>query len=201
VTVDVGCGQEEANVTKNKQAKKDARALSQATGINYTAARRVTQNSQTVDDWDWEPKSLEELLSGSPQGACDHLLGEEIGAVGSQSTVEMDLPDNMTEPTIAEFEVPDSTMSVQVDDEFEGGTQAVTGTAVGSMSVRVTMTPDDAAQAIASGQVTYEEEWSETEISVSFKVEVEVRFNAIVNPDYEGVEDVTLDAIEVGSRI
>lgn len=188
-------------MTKNKQAKKDARALSKATGMKYTAARRQTAKTQPTANWEYEPMSLAELLAGSAQGVCDRLLGEDIGAVGSRSTVEMDLPANMTEPTIAEFDIPDSMTSVQVDEEFEGGTQAVSGSAYGTMTVRVAMTHDDAEQAIADGRAVYDMEWSDTHTAVTFKVEVEVKFNAIVNPDYEGVEDVTLDGIEVGDRV
>ncbi len=184
-------------MTKNKKPKKDARALSQTAGIKYTAALRVMANAQTVDDWEVEPKSLEELLAGGPQGACSNLIGDQIAAPGSHSIIEMDMPAGMYDPTVQSFDIPDHTIDVQVDEEFDGGTQACSGAATGTMRVHVVMSNEDAEAAIAAGRATYEEQWSDSETAVTIEVEVDVAFGAIVNPGYESVEDVTLDGIEV----
>lgn len=190
-------------MTKDRKAKKAARAFSRVTGVPYTVARRATAEGDEADKFNWddfEPKSLDKLLAGAPQSLGDHLIGEEIGVRGSGSTIEIEVPDDMRDPTVHAFHIPDTTIVVQVDEEFEGGTLACNGSANGKMTVQVLMSKAEAETAIATGRASMLlADWDDDDSAVGFDLEVEVNFQAIVNPDYEGVEDVMFDGIVVVS--
>ena len=202
-------------MTKNKQAKWAARAYGRMTGVSYTAARRATGGGgggsggpggpgggPTQDAWDdFEPKSLSELIAGAPQAECDRFIGEDIRGTsqpGDGLVLDLDLPRGSSEPSVHAFHMDEATTTIDVDEEFEGGTLACNVMTTGTLTVQVLMAKGDAVMAKEAGQVRiYDADFNRHYSAVLFDVEVEVTFHAILNPEYEGVEDFRLDGMSV----
>lgn len=197
-------------MTIDKQAKQAARAYASKHGISYIHARRLLTarpggpgaptNPPTGGgedaDWfdDYEPKSLYELIAGSLQGECDRLIGEPIHATEVRGTdgitVDIDLPSTMTGPSVHQFDIPDGSTDIQVDEEFEGGTVACDVTSRGTLTVEALMAKGDAINAAEAGEAEiFEADFNRHYSSVIFEVEVEVAFEAILSPEYEGIEN------------
>ncbi len=201
-------------MTRNKQAKQVARAHARATGVSYTAARRVTgaggagtrgpgDDLNSDGEWDdFEPQSVKELLKGAPQSECDRLIGETIRPRNNQATsgifVDFDLAQGMSEPFVDGFDVDDASTVVEVIEEYEAGTLACNVTTSGTLTVEALMAKGEAMSAEEAGEVrVYEADFNTHYSSVLFDLEVEVTFHAIVNPEYEGVEDFTFEGATV----
>lgn len=205
-------------MTKNKKAKLAARAYSQATGVSYVAAQRLTGGGSggpvgpqgpdgdgaEWDDWEgFEPMSLPELLAGAPQGACDRLIGDDIGEPGSDQllTLNTDFIRGVSEPTVHQFEMSDLATDIQVQEEYEGGTLACTVVTTGTLIVHALMAKGDAVMAQEAGQVeVVDPDFNRHYAAVTFEVDAEATFMAIVNPEYEGLEDFTLDGMTLSSN-
>lgn len=212
-------------MTKNKKAKRVARSLGKTAGLSYTAARRATANGgagaggsgggaggfdggvDAPDEGEWdgfEPISLTDLVRSCSQGECDRLIGDCIRPRGDHSSagisVDFDLPDDVLDPSVHQIDMDESTVEVQIEEEFEGGTLACTVTAAGTLTVEGLMLKADAYTSEASELVEiFEADFNEHYSTVIFRVDVEATFLAIVNPDYEGVEDFRFDgAIAAG---
>lgn len=179
-------------MTKNRKAKRAARAYSRAAGVSYTAATRAT---------DFKPKSLSELIAGAPQGVCDRLIGKDIcGASEPRDglVLDLDLPRGSSEPSVHEFRMDDASTTIQVDEEIEGGTLVCNVVTTGTLTVQVLMAKGDAVMASEAGQVSiYDPDFNRHYSAALFDVEVEATFHAILNPEYEGVEDFRLDGMTV----
>lgn len=217
MTVDVGRGPNGDDVTKHKKVKQAARVLSQSAGIPYTAARRALAAGGSAggpgggtgpgdDGWDdYEPMSLTELLASSLQEACDRLISEDIRPRGDNTpggiSISFDLPADMSEPSVYEFDVNEKSVIVYVDETFEGGTVACNVTAEATLAVEAIMAKADAYASEAAGLVRISEpEFNNHYAAVHFDFEVEMTFLAIANPEYESVESLVFDgATALGS--
>lgn len=199
-------------MTKDKHSKRAARAYAAEHGIAYVHARRLLAGAgggqvgstdppaggghDYGDDRfdEFKPKPLSQLIEGAPQGECDRLIGETIHPTHTRGAdgiaVDLTLPSGMTEPTVHQLDIPDACVDVQVDEEFEGGTLACNVTAAGMLTIEGIMSKADAINAAEAGEVQiFEAGFNRHYSSVTFDVEVEVTFEAILNPEYEGVED------------
>lgn len=88
--------------------------------------------------------------------------------------------------------------TIQVDEEFEGGTLACNVMTTGTLTVQVLMAKGNAVMAKEAGEVRiYDPDFNRHYSAVLFDVDVEATFLAILNPDYEGVEDFTLEGMTV----
>jgi hypothetical protein len=188
-------------MTRDKKAKKAARAYADATGISYTAARR----SALIHEALFEPLSIEELLEGAPQGACNGLIGEPIKLLDNPNaigvSVDLDLPEAMSDPSVHQFDVDDTSTIVYVAEEYEGGTLACNVTSTGTLTVETTMSKSDAISAAEAGEVRIlEADLNRHYSTVVFDVEVEATFNAIVNPEFQTVESFSFDGVAVIHR-
>jgi hypothetical protein len=213
--VDVGRGRNGVDVTKQRKSKQVARALSQEAGISYTAARRAVAGGGSTNgdggangnggatgggsSWDdYEPMSVTALLGSRLQGACDQLIGAAIcphaDDRSSGISIAFDLPSDMSEPTVHEFEINETSVVVNVDEEFEGGTLGCNVTSEATLTVEALMAKADAYASADVGLVRlFEEDFNDHYASVHFDIEVEMTFLAIANPEYESVEDLTFD--------
>jgi hypothetical protein len=190
-------------MTTNKWLKRAARKYAAEHGTSYVQARRLlAEGSQPASPdasdvegnlFEERPMSIHELIEGAPQGTCDELVGEPIHPTHERSdgiALDMRLPSTMTEPTVHQFDIPDVSADIQVDETFDGGTLACNVTASGMLTVEALMAKADAINASEAGEVDIlEADFNRHYSSVLFDVDVDVTFEAIINPESESVED------------
>jgi hypothetical protein len=199
-------------MTRDKHEKRAARAYAAEHGIAYVHAKRLLAGRPggqagpidppppgelgSDDEWSdaYQPKSLDELVAGWPASECDRLIGQPLHATHLRGAdgiaLNLELLPRMSEPYIHLFDLQDDSTDIQVDEEFEGGSLACNVTTSGTLTVEALMAKGDAISAAEAGQVRiFEPDFNRHDSSVIFDVEVEVSFEAILNPEYEGVED------------
>jgi hypothetical protein len=184
-------------MTRNKKGKAEARALQAATGMPYVRARRTTRESGDGNSvTDFRLPSRMQLLEPYLQGACELRLLDE--PVASWPAVEFTGLPALHEPTIQSVELDLSTAYVDVVDEYEGGSELCTVTALGSLVVDGQMAKGDAIMSAASGEVEIVDPDFNRHYALvlaAASVPVQVEFSAFITRDVESVEDVSLSGL------
>jgi len=172
-------------VTRNKKAKSAARAVKASTGMSYTAARRRTMDSEPAN----VALSREDLLAPYLQEACDGLAAESVDSLGN-----VELPSSLLleQADVDMISVDQSSVWVDVIEEYEGGTEVCCVFARADLLVEGLMLKGEAAMSASSGLVSitnpdYNRHYAA--VVVEAPVEVQVEFDATITLDTESVED------------
>lgn len=185
-------------MTKDKKAKKAARALSKSTGVSYTAAKRAISSMGSTGPGGRSgsrARTTEELIGAGIGAVCDRLVGEAVRFRGNQhlpgTWVDIDLPPGLHEPLVHQLDIDKSTVQVHVAEVYEGGTEACNVVAEGMITVEALMAKPDAIVSANRSLVTViDADFDHDHSSVVTSVAIEAEFEAIVNPAYESVEDL-----------
>jgi hypothetical protein len=141
-------------MTRDKKAKKIARALKASEGISYTSARRAAP-PPPPDDYDdlflpdedtpgYSTPSVEKLVKPLLKHICDDFAGESIDSLGD---VEVSGQVTVGEAAVYQLQIDPSTVDAHVIEEFEGGTMLCSVFAEASLTVEGLMRKSDAAAA------------------------------------------------------
>jgi hypothetical protein len=189
-------------MTRDKKAKKAARALKASENVSYTSARRSTPPppAPPPDDYDPVPpddddpgrstRSVENLVMPYLQHICDNLTDESIDSLGD---VEVAGPVRVSEAAVHQLRVDASTIDSQVVEEFEGGTMLCSVFAEASLIVEGLMGKNDATVSAENRLVEildFHYNRAYALVAITAPQPVEAEFNATVTPDAESVDDV-----------
>lgn len=187
-------------MTRDKKAKKIARALKASEGIRYTSARRATPPPPPDDDYyddlfpDDDPPgystpSVENLVKPLLQHICDDFAGESIDSLGH---VEVSGQVTVGEPAVYQLQVDPTTIDVHLIEEFEGGTVLCSVFAEASLTVEGLMRKSDATAAAENRLVQILEHPSQDYalVAITAPQAIQVEFDATVTPEAESVDDL-----------
>lgn len=176
-------------MTRDKKAKKIARALKASGNLSYTSARRSTPSPHPTP-------SVEELVEPILQQTCDEFIDAPIGLLGD---IEVTGPVSVSEATVHRLRVNAITIEAEVVEELEGRTLVCIVSAEASLIVEGLMAKDDASVSAENGLVEILDLYHDPDhalVAITAPQTVDMEFSATVTPDAESVDDVNF----VGAR-
>ncbi|WP_276822162.1 PIN domain-containing protein [Mycolicibacterium mageritense] len=179
-----------------------AEVTDNAIAIARTLRAAIEQLNAHAEDHEWieGPPELDELLRDRIEAACEDLVGEDIGAASEEPATKFDIEIPMVDnATVAEVMPDMSTLSVDVQEDFEGGT--VIGEATVQAEVRFEGYATKADTYTEAGDWTVTNfDWNDHYAAVEgeFEAEIDFRF-VVVNEDVETLEFAAARAYPKGA--
>jgi hypothetical protein len=195
-------------MTRDKKAKKIARAWKDVQSTSYTSARRATPPPSggnppppiDYDDEDLTPPgdddagystpSVEKLVKPLLQRLCDDLADEPINSLQDVQPAELA---GLSDTAVGELKVDLDTVDANVIERYEGGTMVCSVFAEASLTVEGLMTESAAATAAENGVVEILEhhiDRGHALVAITVPQAVQVEFDATVTPDAGSVDDL-----------
>ena len=189
-------------VRKNAAAKRAARARSRAENIPYTVARRraAEEAHEPEPPVIARPRHIDDLLHEFVDTWCSQQLGEPVdeNLWPDPDTVAV-LGIDIADPTVHELIADRRQTYSTLVEELEGGTVLSMVTATARLTVDGLLDRGEAAGADGSLVDVLGTDWNDhfSAVVARTAVEVELRFSAVTNPDFENVEDVAFTSATV----